>query len=381
MSIATDEKGVKSAEFWEPRRALTLDAARRHSSFIRIARQVLLACAALLAGLLVWYFVSAPKTTPMQPSADETVKMVNPIYKGRTSDGLAYRIIADVAVRFLQKPDEVTLSKPVLNFLRTAGVDESKVFAQSGVYNSKDHILDLRKNVNLKTDEGHECQTEHSLVFIKDKRIIGDASITCMGSFGTASGHAYEVNNNYTEFVYKDGMTARLIPKDVGASLRGASSVSNTKSPQMGFDTNKAVDVAAQKAVYTGPKIVLTEKVDIRQEDTHIRAKRIDLYREIESTSDEGKVKYGNINRMVATGAFRYEDKESMVSGHKGVYERDKNIITVTGENGTVRYTQENGNTVSGCKLVYDLTKSRATFDGRCGAKTSGGRVIIRTGQ
>lgn len=382
MTIASIQNGGQSAEFWEPRRALTLDAARRHSAFIRIARQVLLGCAAMLAGTLIWYFISAPKAITLAPSPDETVKMVNPIYKGRTSDGLPYRITANDAIRFIQNPDEVKLAQPILNFLRTDGAKESVVLAISGVYDSKNQILNLNQDVNLNTDDGYVCKTGHSRVFIKEKRIEGDGGIDCTGSFGKAAGNAYEINDSYTEFVFKNGMVAQLIPNEADDALRGLSSIgptSTSSDPIASFGTDRPIDVTANKGVYKGPKTVLTGNVDIRQDGARILADRMDLFREIEWENEDGTVKYGNVNRIVAVGSFKYTNPESTVTGNKGVYERDKNTITVTG---SVTYTQASGNSVTGCSLVYDLMTNRASFDGRCGQETEqNGRVTIKLGQ
>ena len=206
---------------WEPRHALSLDAAKRHSTFIRYARIVLLAFAGILILTLLWFFISTPKPQPPEDNPDETVKMINPIYKGRTSDDLPFRITADEAVRFIQNPDETKLVNPVLNFLRNDGAKESKVLALTGNYNAETQVLELNQDVRLKTDDGYDCKTGHARIFVKGKRIEGDKPIDCTGGFGRAAGNAYEINNNYTEFVFKDGMTARIIPDKADAALEG----------------------------------------------------------------------------------------------------------------------------------------------------------------
>lgn len=216
-------------EFWAPRRALTLDAARKHSVRVRFARRVLILAAAALAGSLVWYFVAAPKQITPTDSPDETVKMVNPIYKGRTADGLAYRITASDAVRFIDSPDEVQLSAPVLNFRRNAGAQESVLLAEQGIYNTQAQILELRQNVDLSTDNGYACQTSHARVDVSGKRIEGDEAISCQGAFGQAGGNAYEINEAYTEYVFKNGITARINPKVTDQVLAGADNAGTDK--------------------------------------------------------------------------------------------------------------------------------------------------------
>jgi len=347
-----------------------------------------MAFAALLVLMLVWYFISAPTTPPPTANADETVKMVNPIYKGRTGDGLPYRIMANDAVRFIQNPDEVRLSSPILSFLRDGGAGESTVLAVTGFFDSKAQVLELKQNVNLNTDDGYACKTNHSRVFVKGKRIEGDELINCTGNFGQAQGNAYEINENYTEFVFKNGMTARLIPEQADDSLglpdlRGPQETKpepKPSGPDVSFGNNDPVDVKAERAVYIGPKTILTGDVDVRQLEARIVADRMDLFREKIEIEGSDKASYGNINRIIAIGSFKYSTPENSVKGNKGVYERDKNIITVTGN---VTFTQENGNSVSGDKMVYDLTANRVEFGGNCVGKNckTDKRVNIRIGQ
>jgi len=231
MSTADIAKAGKAdghaLQYWEPRRALTLDAARRHSIFVHRARFVLMGFAALLVIMLGWYFINAPKPPTPSDNPDETVKMVNPIYKGRTSEGLPYRIMADDAIRFINKPNEVRLTNPILNFLREDGASESIILATSGLYQSEKQVLELNSDVNLKTDNGYDCKTGHARIFVDGKRIEGDKPISCTGDFGQAGGNAFEINDNYSEFVFKNGMTAKLIPEKADSifgptDLRGA---------------------------------------------------------------------------------------------------------------------------------------------------------------
>ena len=370
--IQNPENGGTTSQFWEPRRTLTLDAARRHSAFVKLVRRVLVGLSGLLVAALLWYFVNAPKSVARPDNPDETVKMVNPIYKGRTADGLPYRITSNEAVRLVGNPDEVNLSSPVLNFFREEDAGKSVVLAATGIFNSKDQILELSEDVNLNTDDGYNCLTGHARVFVKGKRIEGDQEILCTGDFGRASGHAYEINDSYTEFVFKDGMTARLNPEKADEvfvptdDLRGPQDTPKPQAkntPLVSFAGDAPIDIIAQRGSYKGPKTILTGQVDVRQAKSKILADRMDLYREKIRVDESGTVKYGNVNTIVAVGDFSYTTPENTVTGDKGVYERDKNIITVTGN---VVFTQGASNSVTGEKLTYDLTTNRAKFGGNC---------------
>jgi len=217
---------------WEPRHVLSLDAAKRHSAFIRGARLVLMVFSGVLLLVLLWYFISTPKPKPQEDNPDETVKMINPVYKGRTADNLPFRITAEEAVRFIQKPDETKLVNPVLNFLRSGVVDESIVLALTGLYNSETQVLELHQDVHLKTDDGYDCKTSHARVFVKGKKIEGDEAIACTGRFGRVEGNAYEINDNYAEFVFKGGMTALILPEQADEVLTPADTVTPLRGGQ-----------------------------------------------------------------------------------------------------------------------------------------------------
>ncbi|MCF6275962.1 MAG: LPS export ABC transporter periplasmic protein LptC [Robiginitomaculum sp.] len=217
---------------WEPRHVLSLDAAQRHSTFIRYARLLLIAFSGVLLLTLLWYFISTPKSKPPEPNPDETVKFTHPVYKGRTVDGLPYRISADTATRFIQNPDETKLVNPVLNFLRSGEAKESQVLALTGLYNAETQVLELHQEVRLKTDDGYDCKTSHARVFVKGKRIEGDEPIDCVGAFGKAAGQAYEINDDYKEFVFKGGMTALIIPDKADEALSSGETIAPLRGGQ-----------------------------------------------------------------------------------------------------------------------------------------------------
>lgn len=152
---------------------------------------------------------------------------------------------------------------------------------------------------------------------------------------------------------------------------------------QVSFGNDSPINVKAERATYRGALTVLSGDVRVTQKDATILADRMDLHRnEIASSgteTNEDTIKLGNINRIVAVGNFKYITPENNVTGDKGVYERDKEIITVTGN---ARFVQNNGNTVTGNKMIYDLNTNRARIDGNCTGRDceSNDRVKINIG-
>ena len=204
---------------WEPKRTLTLEAARKHSARIKVLRRMLLGLCVLLAAYLVYEFATQSNTLSIYDDPTESVRMENPRYSGRTTDGLPFYLTANTATRTLANRSEVSLIKPVLEFIREDGAQASFVVAETGTYDDVKKILNLRTAVDLNTDDGNSCKTTHARIFAKEKRIEGDERIECNGSFGIVNGNAFEINDNYTVFVFKNGVDA-LIDQNSEAGLQ-----------------------------------------------------------------------------------------------------------------------------------------------------------------
>ena len=155
----------------------------------------------------------------------------------------------------------------------------------------------------------------------------------------------------------------------------------NQASAQVSFGNDSPIHVKAERATYLGAKTTLNGNVRVKQKDATILADQMDLHRSETAATEveESPIKLGNINRIVAVGNFIYITPENRVTGDKGVYERDKEIITVTGN---ARFVQNNGNIVTGNKMIYDLNTNRAKIDGNCSGRDckSNDRVKINIG-
>lgn len=220
MNSSSAHEASEALGLWEPKRTLTLEAARRHSVRIRQIRRVLIGLSALLVGLLVWQFASQGTTNFPQDNPNESVRMINPRYSGRTDDNLPYYLTAAEAIRTTNSDDVVELVKPVLHFFRVEGAEESLIVADEGTYDDVSKVLNLRTTVDLKTDDGNHCITTHARIYAKTKIVEGDEPIRCEGSFGVVNGNAYEILENYKVFVFKNGMDA-ILDQDENALLPG----------------------------------------------------------------------------------------------------------------------------------------------------------------
>jgi len=192
-SLDTGERRIsEDLGLWEPKRALTLEAALAHTRRIKVLRYILLFISVAIVGVIIWQFLSDQGGYEPVNDPSESVRMVNPRYSGRTGDGLPFYLI---------------MTK----------------------------ILELETDVNLETDDGNICDTTHARIFNVEKRIEGDKAIQCIGEFGTVTGQTYAIEDAYRTFIFKDGMTA---------DLKNEASASSDES-SFGFGGDGPIDIKA----------------------------------------------------------------------------------------------------------------------------------------
>jgi len=120
-------------------------------------------------------------------------------------------------------------------------------------------------------------------------------------------------------------------------------------------DKGAPILVNADQATYKGNVTILTGNVDVKQGNARIKSDKMEIYRE--KSSEEGStLSLGAVTRIVAIDNFSYKTPSDVVTGNRGVYLRERGIITVTG---SVTVGQPGRARLSGEKLVYDLNTKR----------------------
>ena len=377
--ISSGEHEVSEAlGLWEPKRSLTLEAARKHSRRIKALRKLLMAVSAGLLGYLIYEFVTGGSPgIGIVDNPTESVKMIGPRYSGRTNNDQPYYLTAESATRTLANRSEVELKNPVLEFIREDGAAASFVVAETGTYNDVDKVLNLEFAVDLTTDDGNICKTTQAKIFAREQRIEGDKRIECNGNFGIANGNAFEINDNYKTFIFKNGMDAIIQKETANAVVTSGTRTTPSQPARIGqaFGGDTPIYVTADMATYKGSLTVLSGNVDVKQGKNRTLSNEMDIFRKEAKNKETGSLKLGAIRRIDAKGNFRYTTPENVVTGDRGVYESEKEIMTVTGK---VKVNQSSGNTAETNKLIYNVKTESIRFTGNCeGASCNNGRQRI----
>lgn len=199
---------------WEPRRVLTLGAARRRSAIVRNARLGMIIASGLLVLLIIVQILTggAPADSGATGPVSNDVRMTNPRFTGRDDNQTPFTVTADVAVRSLVEGEEITeLEHPRLDYnLFAESADASEVLADRGRFNAQQRILDLYADVNLTTRSGYTFLTEHARIFLREERVAGSEPVNGSGPLGEIRADSYEIRESGALVVFQGGVVARL---------------------------------------------------------------------------------------------------------------------------------------------------------------------------
>ena len=136
-----------------------------------------------------------------------------------------------------------------------------------------------------------------------------------------------------------------------------------------GHDAKAPVDVAADRIEVQdrADRAIFAGNVEVRQAGMTLNSARLT----VNYARGGDKVE---IERIDASGGVSIRSASETATGSFAVYDLPRRLITLVGG---VTLTQ-NGNRVSGGRLVIDLNSGRAVVDGNAVGGSSGGRVTGR---
>ena len=220
----TGSHGIAISERRDETRAFRLAA--RHSRRVRLLRKAIPVTIALILGttmLVAWLdplkvLVRLPIDSGKIVISGTKITMEAPKLSGYTRDNRWYEMNATAAAQDVTKPDIIELVE-VRAKIETA--DKSTIFlsAQAGTYSRKTSILNLNRNVILKSSTGFEVHLDEAIVDTGSGEVVSNKPVEVLTQDSTLNADRLEVE--------KSGDIVRFI----GSVVMNLNGVGNPKPP------------------------------------------------------------------------------------------------------------------------------------------------------
>lgn len=198
---------------WEPKRQLTLEAARRRSRQISQLRLVFvgLASASFSAffGFMTLHAALGGFGGRDEVSEVESLKMINPRFSGRTASGGMFDVTATEAIRRGPESDLIDLKSPVYE------AKDRKVTARTGVYNQVARTVDLAGDVVFTDKGGNTFTSASAFVDAQENRVEGRRAIRGEGPLGSVRADSYEIRDGGDRVFFR-GRVKGVVREDGG---------------------------------------------------------------------------------------------------------------------------------------------------------------------
>ena len=198
---------------WEPKRALTLRAARRRSRLVAALRRIFVAGAgASFAAVFVFmalYAIQGGLNAASTFSASEPLRMLNPRFIGRTANGGPYQLSAEVAERAQGENQPIELIAPV--YRTEAG---TIMLAPRGVYDERTKRVVFDGEVLFSDSNGNRFTTPNMIVDLEAGSLTGRGGVTGAGPLGVLQADAYELRDSDRALVLRGGVRGQIPDRD-----------------------------------------------------------------------------------------------------------------------------------------------------------------------
>jgi lipopolysaccharide export system protein LptC len=174
--------------------------ARRHSRHVRILRIAIpLAVLLGLTGIsLITYFNPLRVLAKLPINLNDLVvsgtkiTMEKPHLSGYTKDARAYEFTADAAAQDLTKPDIVEL-RNIRAKLQMQDKSMMEMSAATGIYNTKQEILKLDRDIVLTSSNGNKGRLSEATIDVRKGNIVSEHPVELEFLQGTLNANRLEI--------------------------------------------------------------------------------------------------------------------------------------------------------------------------------------------
>ena len=189
---------------YDPGLEVRFAAAARHSRMVRMLRVAVPAAVALSMASIVAISVFNPFNVPVLKLpvdmsnlvvSGTKVTMETPHLAGFSTDQRPYELWAKAAIQDLANPDQVELqtlrAKVMMEDKSTVTMD-----ARTGFFDSKQQMLDLRKDIFLQSSTGYEARLSQAYVDINKGTVTSDEHVDVKLLNGTLTADRLRIINS-----------------------------------------------------------------------------------------------------------------------------------------------------------------------------------------
>lgn len=179
-------------------------AAARHSRMVRILRIAVPGAVVVAMAVIVWVSIfnqyrillpNLPVDIGIPVVSGTKVTMESPHLSGFSADQRPYEMWAKAAVQDLTDPDHVELktvrAKVLMEDRSTVTMD-----ARTGYFDSKQQMLDLRKDIFLQSSTGYEARLSQAYVDINKGTVTSDEHVDVKLLNGTVTADKLRILNS-----------------------------------------------------------------------------------------------------------------------------------------------------------------------------------------
>ena len=211
---------------YDPGLEVRFRAAARHSRMVRVLRVAVPASVVLaLASVVVIqvflnpFITNLPKL-PVDISnlvvSGTKITMETPHLAGFSTDQRPYEVWAKAAIQDLAKPDNVELqmlrAKVMMEDKSTVTMD-----ARTGFFDSKQQLLDLRKDIFLQSSTGYEAKLSQAYIDINKGTVISDEHVDVKLLNGTLTADRLKILNSGEIVRFEGNVVMNLIMESPAA--------------------------------------------------------------------------------------------------------------------------------------------------------------------
>jgi lipopolysaccharide export system protein LptC len=204
---------------YDPGLQVRFAAAARHSRMVRMLRVAVPAAVALAMASIVAISIFNPFNVPtLKLPVDMSnlvvsgtkVTMETPHLAGFSTDQRPYELWAKAAIQDLADPDHVELktlrAKVMMEDKSTVTMD-----ASTGLFDSKQQMLDLRKDIFLQSSTGYEARLSQAYVDINKGTVTSDEHVDVKLLNGTLTADRLRIINSGEVVRFEGNVVMNLV--------------------------------------------------------------------------------------------------------------------------------------------------------------------------